>query len=101
MINALPQKIDAIEVRNSNPTEVINNYITQLVNKAHFKRPECGGSDSHFQSAVGRAYTIFPGTSKDDLIKAIQHGTIKGHGNVYGPLSIIKYIKDRLDWKHF
>jgi len=94
-------KIDAIEIRNSNPTEVINNYITQIVNALHYKKPVCGGSDSHFQSAIGRAYTRFPGSTKEDLMRAIQHGTIRGHGNVYGPLAIYSYIKDRLAWKQF
>jgi predicted metal-dependent phosphoesterase TrpH len=94
-------KIDAIEIRNSNPTEVLNNYITQIVNATHYKKPVCGGSDSHFQSAIGRAYTMFPGRSKEDLIKAIKNGTTKGYGNVYGPLAIYRYVKDRLEWKQF
>ena len=94
-------KIDAIEIRNSNPTEVINNYITQIVNAAHYKKPVCGGSDSHFQWAIGRAFTRFPGRTKEELIKAIKNGTTKGHGNVYGPFAVYKYIKDRLAWKQF
>jgi predicted metal-dependent phosphoesterase TrpH len=94
-------KVDAIEIRNSNPTEVLNNYITQIVNAAYYKRPVCGGSDSHFQSAIGRAYTRFPGSTKEDLIRAIQNGTTQGYGNVYGPLTVYAYIKDRLAWKQF
>jgi predicted metal-dependent phosphoesterase TrpH len=94
-------KIDAVEIRNSNPTEVINNYISQMVNAVYYKKPVCGGSDSHFQSAIGRAYTKFPGSTRADLIKAIQRGTTRGYGNVYGPFAIYTYIKDRLAWKQF
>jgi len=94
-------KIDAIEIRNSNPTEVINNYITQIINNTHYKKPVCGGSDSHFQSAIGRAFTRFPGKTKEDLYRAIKNGTTMAHGNVYGPFAVYRYVKDRFAWKHF
>jgi hypothetical protein len=34
----------------------------------------CGGSDSHTLSTLGRAYTLFPGASADDLYRAIVRG---------------------------
>lgn len=94
-------KFDAVEIRNSNPTEVINNYITQFINKRHFNTPAAGGSDSHFQSAIGKAFTIFPGKTKDELFEAIKNNKTIASGYVYGPYSVFKYIKDRLKWKNF
>jgi len=93
--------LDAVEIRNSNPTEIINNYIAQLVNYLHYKKPTCGGSDSHFQSAIGCTYTIFPGNTIEDLLSALKSGTTLAHGYVYGPLSVYSYLRDRLAWKHF
>src|SRR5262249_51090936 len=47
---AVGRAVDAIEVRNANPTEFLNNHFTRWVNRSHLKRPEVGGSDSHFLS---------------------------------------------------
>ena len=95
------KKFDAVEIRNSNPTETINNHITEIINKRHFKNAVTGGSDSHFQSAIGKAFTIFPGNSKEELFDAIKNHTTKAWGYVYGPYALYKYVKDRLKWKNF
>jgi predicted metal-dependent phosphoesterase TrpH len=93
--------VDAVEVRNANPTETFNNYFTQWVNRRHLRRPEVGGSDSHFLSAVARAATLFPGRSAADLLQAIRAGTTRPVGAVYGLFSLYQYARDRLAWKHF
>ncbi|HZT32012.1 MAG TPA: CehA/McbA family metallohydrolase [Bryobacteraceae bacterium] len=93
--------VDAVEVRNANPTETLNNFLTQWVNRRHLRRPEVGGSDSHFHSAVGRAATLFPGKSAADLLQAIREGTTRTVGSVYGPLALYQYVRDRLAWKRF
>ncbi|HXR36560.1 MAG TPA: CehA/McbA family metallohydrolase, partial [Candidatus Binataceae bacterium] len=59
--------MDAVEVCNANPTEALNNHFTRWVNRSHLRRPEVGGSDSHFLSAVARTGTLFPGGTADDL----------------------------------
>ncbi len=94
-------KLDAIEIRNANPTETVNNFLTQFINSRNFNKPVCGGSDSHFQSAVGKAYTIFPGKSKNDLFSALREGKTKAYGSVYGAPALYSYVRDRLRWKHF
>src|SRR5262249_4286553 len=58
--------VDAVEIRNANPTEILNNHFTHWINWSHLKRPEVGGSDSHFLSAVARAGTVFPGGTAAD-----------------------------------
>jgi hypothetical protein len=60
-----------------------------------------GGSDSHFQSAVGRAFTVFPGRSASDLLAAVRAGTTRAGGSVYGPVAVWRYARDRVAWKRF
>jgi len=93
--------VDAIEVCNANPTETLNNYFTRWVNRRHLRRPEVGGSDCHFLSAVARTATSFPGKSAADLLQAMRDGTTRAVGAVYGPLSLYQYVRDRLAWKRF
>lgn len=93
--------VDAVEVRNANPTETVNNYLTQAVNRSNLRRPEVGGSDSHFRSAVGRATTRFEGRTADDLRNSLRRGQVSARGAVYGPWSLLEYFKDRLAWKDF
>jgi predicted metal-dependent phosphoesterase TrpH len=95
------RSVDAVEVCNANPTEILNNHLTRWINRTRLRRPEVGGSDSHFHSAVARAGTVFPGRSAADLMKAIREGTTRAVGGVYGPLKIIEYLRDRLAWKQF
>jgi len=94
-------KFDAVEIRNSNPTEIINNLITQIVNNKHFRHPVTGSSDSHFQSAIGKSFTVFPGRTAKDLFNAIRENKTIAFGYVYGPVSIFRYFRDRLKWRNF
>lgn len=94
-------KLDAVEVCNANPTEVLNNHLARLVNRAGLRRPEVGGSDAHFQSAVGQAFTLFPGRTAADLLRAIAEGTTRAGGGVYGARAVWHYARDRAAWKRF
>jgi hypothetical protein len=93
--------LDAIEVCNANPTELLNNHLTRWINSRNLGRPEVGGTDSHFLSALGRAGTVFPGKTVGDLLLAIRQGTTRAVGSVYGPFAILEYARDRLAWKQF
>ena len=93
--------LDAIEVCNANPTEILNNRYSRWVNRRNLRRPEVGGSDSHFLSAVARASTAFPGRSAADLRDAIRRGTTKPYGAVYGPVALYEFLRDRNAWKRF
>lgn len=94
-------ELDAIEIRNANPTETINNFITQAVNSFYFRKPVCGGSDSHFQSAIGKSFTIFEGKTKEELLASLKSGKTKAKGYVYGLPALFTYVRDRLKWKNF
>ncbi len=93
--------LDAIEICNANPTELVNNHFTRWINRRNLRRPEVGGSDSHFHSAIGRAGTLFPGVTAEDLLLSIQNGTARAVGSVYGLSAIFEYARDRLAWKRF
>jgi predicted metal-dependent phosphoesterase TrpH len=93
--------VDAVEVRNANPTELLNNCFTRWTNRRNLRRPEVGASDSHFLSAVARASTVFPGRSAEDLRRAIGEGTTRPWGGVYGPYALYEYVRDRVAWRHF
>ena len=93
--------VDAIEVLNANPTEILNNRFTRWINRRNLRRPEVGASDSHFLSAVARATTVFRGRSARDLRRAISGGTCRPRGGVYGPYALYEYFHDRLAWRQF
>jgi predicted metal-dependent phosphoesterase TrpH len=46
--------------------------------------PVVGGSDAHTLATTGQGYTIFPGTSVDDLYRAIQSGQVSCGGHYWG-----------------
>ena len=94
-------EIDAVETCNANPTEVLNNHFTRWVNRKHLQRPEVGGTDSHFFSAIGRAGTLFPGTTVNDLLLAIRNGSTRPVGSVDGPLALLEFLFNRHAWKNF
>jgi predicted metal-dependent phosphoesterase TrpH len=96
------QAFDAVEVRNSTPTEFFNNWRTQFVNRRRAKcRAEYGGSDAHFLWAVGRTSTHYPGRGVTDLRRALSERTTCAHGVTWGPLSLANYYRDRARWKGF
>jgi hypothetical protein len=41
------------------------------LNQERYHLAEVGGSDAHFLTAVGSAYTLFPGSTAEDLRSAI------------------------------
>lgn len=86
---------DAVEVANSNPTEIGGNTCTLLYNRALGRRlPEVGGSDAHFLSVVGRTGTRFPGTKASDLRNAITSGTTRSFGSPW-TWHLASYLRDR------
>ncbi len=90
---------DAVETRNSTPTELLNNHRTTRVNRTHsHPRSEYGGSDAHFLWAIGRTWTEYPGRGAGDLRTALCNGHSQANGLPWGPLSLLTYCRDRLRW---
>lgn len=93
---------DAVEVRNSTPTETLNNHRTALMNRRRTHPiAEYGGSDAHFLWAISRTWTEFPGRGANDLRKAIRDRTTRAGGLTWGPISLLHYYRDRGRWRKF
>jgi hypothetical protein len=57
--------------------------------------PIVGGSDAHSLATIGQAYTLFPGTSADDLYRAIQCGDVCCGGGYW---SVSQYVDVSWQW---
>lgn len=93
---------DAVETRNSTPTELLNNHRTTRANRSR-TRPlaECGGSDAHFLWAIGRTWTEYPGAGPNALREAITTRRTEAKGLPWGPLDLLHYFRDRFRWSRF
>jgi predicted metal-dependent phosphoesterase TrpH len=63
----------------------------RALNKNVLKLAETGGSDSHVLPTIGTAATIFPGTTADDLLRAIKDKTTSVEGH-YWTIEEMKYL---------
>ncbi|MCP4221073.1 MAG: hypothetical protein GY765_40965 [bacterium] len=87
---------DAVETVNANLTELLANRRIKKENSNHKRLPELGCSDAHFTSAFQKAYTKFPGSSKEELLKAIEEGTTSAHGRVWTPVDLVRFFIDKV-----
>lgn len=94
LIQKLP--FDAVEARNATPTELFTNPLTHFINRRGQNLPEVGGSDTHYLPTVGSAHTIFPGTTAQDLRRALETGQVRAGGHIYNPLLIFNLAFDTL-----
>lgn len=93
-------QVDGVEVRNSTPSEFLNNARVARLNR-RLPEPwaEYGGSDAHFLWAVGRAWTEYPGQGFDALRAALRARTTRARGMTWGPVSLWRYFVDRSRWR--
>jgi predicted metal-dependent phosphoesterase TrpH len=86
-INALLEKgyaIDGIETYNPTPANASMRATVRTANQ-EWKLAETGGSDAHFWQHIGAAYTLFPGTTPDNLRQAIVERTTRPGGQEQPP----------------
>jgi predicted metal-dependent phosphoesterase TrpH len=62
---------DGIEVGNATFAARMTVKKAIRLNQERYHLAETGGSDAHFLTAVGSAYTLFPGSTAEDLRRAI------------------------------
>jgi anti-anti-sigma factor len=91
LIHTLP--FDAVEVRNANFSEVVANRIAARRSRG---MAQVGSSDAHFLRAVGRCYTVFPGSTAADLRAAIESRATRAEGACYGLPTLWGYVVDQL-----
>jgi len=93
---------DAVETRNSTPTELFNNPLVSFKNRR--RQPplaEYGGSDSHFLWAIGRTWTEYEGRGWKDFAESIRTRHTRACGMTWGPVSLWHYFRDRRRWRQF
>ena len=79
--------IDGIEIYNPSPANASMRSTVRLAN-AQWGLAEMGGSDAHFWQHIGAAYTLFPGSSPDDLRRAILERTVRPGGQEIPPVRL-------------
>jgi predicted metal-dependent phosphoesterase TrpH len=86
--------LDAVEVRNGFPTNILANPLTTWLNRYVGQNlPGLGGSDSHAPVTAGQAATWFPGHDAADLRRAIENNTIRAGGSLWSPSSLARLLR--------
>ncbi len=76
--------IDGIEIYNPSPANASMRATVRAANQQwHFA--ETGGSDAHFWQHIGAAYTLFPGSTAEDLRQGILARTVQAGGQETPP----------------
>jgi predicted metal-dependent phosphoesterase TrpH len=85
--------IDGIEIYNPSPANASMRDTVRTANEQwHFA--DIGGSDAHFWQHIGAAYTLFPGTTSDELRQGIVTRTVHAGGQETPPehLPVAAYV---------
>ena len=83
---------DGVEVANSTPLLFLANVYARRFWRANRSRfAATGGSDAHILSVVGTSRTSFPGSTAEDLRRAIESKTTTGWGPSIQPLRALRY----------
>jgi|SRR5947209_7888401 len=93
--------IDGIEIYNPSPANASMRLAVRSANQ-QWGLAETGGSDAHFWQHIGAAYTLFPGSSPDDLRRSILERTARPGGQELPPvrLSPAAYV-GQVAWSWF
>lgn len=73
---------DGVETLNSVPLETFANRKTATFNRANRQLPELGGSDAHYKTMIGNAYTAFDGVTSADFRMSVQSGRVRAGGKL-------------------
>jgi len=87
-------EFDGLEVANSTPLLFLANFRARSYLRANLQRlAATGGSDAHMLSVIGTSRTVFPGSSAEDLKRAIRARTTRGWGPSFQPLRAYRYAR--------
>lgn len=75
---------DGIEVVNATPAGQISEAKVRRLNANRYHLPETGSSDAHFLQAIGKAVTLFEGSTAEELRDSIARGTTSAAGSRIG-----------------
>ena len=93
---------DAVETRNSTPSEILHNpRVVRRNRRRHPPLAVCGGSDSHFLWAIGRTWTDYEGRGWEAFARSVRERRTKARGLTWGPVSLWRYFVDKRRWRLF
>ena len=77
--------LDGIEVINATVAGRVSNDKATELNRSLFNLAETGGSDAHFPLHIGSAYTLFPGSTAEDLRRSLENKLTRAERNTVRP----------------
>jgi hypothetical protein len=83
--------LEGIEITNGTVAGRVGARKARELNKSDFGLAEVGGSDAHFLEVIGAGHTEFPGTTPQDLRRAIEDRTTRGVAGPHPSLREIGY----------
>ena len=75
--------LDGIETWNAGVCGIYANRVVMRANRQCYGWPEVGNSDAHTLNAIGRACTLFQGSTASDVRTAIQSGLSATGGKLW------------------
>lgn len=84
--------LDGLECFNASLRLPSNNATARSVCRA-LDLAHCGGSDSHHLSTIGLGYTLFPGSTAEDLRQAILTRQTRAEGMQWGVSRTVEYLQ--------
>lgn len=85
---------DGVEIANSTPLLFLANFHARAYWRANRERlAATGGSDAHMTSVIGTSRTLFPGTTAEDLRRALETRTTHGWGPAWQPTRAWRYAR--------
>ena len=85
---------DAIETVNASitwPAAIANGLARRVAGELGLAA--VGGSDTHTLATIGRAYTEFPGTTADDVYRAIMQRTVRAGGHGWSAAQFLEFYR--------
>ena len=76
----------AFETFNPSYAGRVSHKRVKELNETILHLPEFGGSDAHANSMIGKGFTLFPGTTVEDLREAIKNKTTRGRRHLHESL---------------
>lgn len=86
------ENIDGIEVINATPTLKTINRSARFINDSLILKAETGSSDAHILQAIGKAYTVFEGSSAQELYDALKNGQTRAMDGKWNIWALLRYL---------
>lgn len=86
------ENLDGVETINATPTLSKVNHGARFLNDTLIMKAEVGSSDAHILHAIGKAYTVFEGTTAAELKDALLNCQTKSVSAKWNFTSLMRYL---------